>query len=56
MLIAHHDEVPVLVGADPTIKALIAVGDALISCTMIAMGVMFVRYSEKKIASQTPYT
>ena len=43
MLVSHHDQVPVLVGANPAIEALVTVGDALVSCTMISVGVMFVR-------------
>lgn len=38
MLISHHDQVPVLVGANPTIKALIAFGDALVSRIMVSVG------------------
>lgn len=40
VLIAHHDQVPVLVGTDPTIKALIVVGDALVSRAEISVGRM----------------
>ena len=40
VLIAHSDQVPVLVRADPTIKAPVDVGDALVSHPVISVGVM----------------
>ena len=40
MLVAHQDQVPVLVRTNPTIKALVAVGDALVSRAMISVGIV----------------
>lgn len=42
MLIAHHNQVPVLVRANPAIKALIVLGDALVSCIIISVGGMYI--------------
>jgi len=58
VLIAYRDHDPVLIGADPTIKALIAVGDSLVSRAMISVSMVFVWYrkSKEQIASRTPYT
>lgn len=38
MLIAHHDQIPVLVGSNPAIEALINVGNAFVSRTVISVG------------------
>ena len=56
VLIAHNDQVPVLVRADPTIKAPVDIGNALVSCTVISVGVMRVRSWRRELVSRTPYT
>ena len=44
MLVAHHDQVPVLVGVNSTVEALVAFGDALVPRAMVSVGMMFVPY------------
>ena len=55
MQVAHLDQIPVFVGANPTIKALIAVRDALVSRVVVSVGVMCACViSEKEICFTDP--
>lgn len=48
MPVAHQDQIPVLVRTNPTIKALVAVGDPLVSRVMISVSVMCVCVCESE--------
>jgi hypothetical protein len=56
MQIAHDDQVPVFVRANPTIEALIAAGNALVSRVMISADGVCICMVLEGIGSRTPCT
>ena len=56
VFITHNYQVPVLVGANPTIKALVSVGNAFVPCAVITVGAMCISNTGRRNFLHTPHT
>ena len=56
MLITHNDQVPIFVGANSAIKALVVLGDALVPRVMIPVGGLYAHNSRRTNFHHEPHT